>query len=370
MQRFSCQTCGNEVYFENTRCVHCNAHLGFEPTRAEMLSAPDGLDFHAPDDEGDVYRLCANINDSACNWLLPANDPETLCLACRHNKVIPNLADQHAANLWRAIEQAKRVLFYSLVRWRLPMPTKAEDEQRGLAFSFLADEVMPDGSVKQHLTGHANGLITINIAEGDDAERERRRTQMNEPYRTLVGHFRHEVGHYYWDRLVADAGKEEEFRALFGDERADYGAALQQHYNAGPPIDWANNYISSYASAHPWEDFAETFAHYCHIVDSLETAGTFGLKVEHAGEAGRIHYDPYTQGSVPDLIESWVPLTVVMNAINRSMGQPDLYPFVLSKPVETKLEFIHRLIRDHVRQTMMPRKERRTPFLERFWSSI
>ncbi|MCF3933646.1 putative zinc-binding peptidase [Acuticoccus sp. M5D2P5] len=345
MKRFTCQTCGNEVYFANTRCVHCNAHLGFEPARAIMLSAPDGEDWRAPDDPGIVFRVCANISHSACNWLVPASEPETLCLSCRHNKMIPNLADPHAAELWRALEAAKRVMFYSLIRWRLPMPTMEEDPARGLAFSFLADEVLPDGSVKQHMTGHADGLITINIAEGDDAERERRRTEMNEPYRTLVGHFRHEIGHYYWDRLVADQGREADFRALFGDEREDYAAALQRHYSEGAPPDWQNSFISTYATAHPWEDFAETFAHYCHIVDSLETAAAFGLHVAHLGEGGEVRYDPYVEGTEADLIASWVPLTVAMNAINRSMGQPDLYPFVLSTPVEEKLGFIHDLIR-------------------------
>jgi len=55
------------------------------------------------------------------------------------------------------------------------------------------------------LTSHCNGLITLNIAEADDAERERRRVKFHEPYRTLLGHLRHEVAHYYWDRLIANS---------------------------------------------------------------------------------------------------------------------------------------------------------------------
>jgi hypothetical protein len=90
----------------------------------------------------------------------------------------------------------------------------------------------------------------------------------------LLGHFRHEVGHYFWDRLVAtDPHQLEEFRVLFGDDRQDYGEALKRHYDEGAPANWQDTYISMYATMHPWEDFAETWAHYLHIVDTLETAG-------------------------------------------------------------------------------------------------
>ncbi|MEO1104394.1 MAG: putative zinc-binding metallopeptidase, partial [Pseudomonadota bacterium] len=208
----------------------------------------------------------------------------------------------------------------------------------GLAFDFLADQTHPDGTTRQHMTGHASGLITINIAEGDDAERERRRTQLGEPYRTLVGHFRHEVGHYYWDRLVApDPALLAEFRATFGDERPDYAEALKRFYTNGPRPDWREHHISAYASAHPWEDFAETFAHFIHMVDGLETAAEFGLSTTTIT-------DPYTHREVGDLIAAWVPTTVAVNAVNRSMGQPDLYPFVLSGPVRKKLAFLSRLL--------------------------
>ncbi len=201
--------------------------------------------------------------------------------------------------------------------------------------------MLPDGSAKNHLTGHANGLVTINIAEGDDAERERRRASMGEPYRTLVGHFRHEVGHYYWDRLVAtDPARLEAFRALFGDDREDYGEALKRHYDQGAPADWAENFISTYATAHAWEDFAETFAHYVHMVDGLETAAAFGAAIG-TGEAVA---DPYHADDPQRLVTAWVPTTVAINAINRSMGQPDLYPFVLSPAVSEKLAFIHAMI--------------------------
>jgi hypothetical protein len=341
MRRFRCQNCGHEVYFDNTLCLTCGFRLGYVPTEARMLSAPPGTEeWHdrAP------HRACANAPLVACNWLVPEASPDALCRACRHNRVIPNLSDAEAVVRWAQIELAKRALFYSLIRWNLPTPTITEAEE-GLAFDFLADETASDGTVKIVLTGHASGIITLNIAEGDDAERERRRTMMGEPYRTLVGHFRHEIGHFYWDRLVRDGGHIDAFRAVFGDEREDYGEALKRHYANGPPEDWRERTISAYAASHPWEDFAETFAHYLHIVDALETAHSFGI--QRVAEDGTISVDadPYRQGTLAELIAAWVPVTVALNAVNRSLGQPDLYPFVLSPAVEEKLAFVHRLIR-------------------------
>ena len=358
MKRFTCRNCGNEIYFDSTQCVKCGNALGFNASRGIMLSTPVGQQWTV---DGVAYNACANAQHSACNWLVRADSGDTLCRACSHNRTIPDLSDPGTADLWRSLERAKRHLFYSIIRWNLPQPTMAEDPDHGLAFDFLADQQNADGSVTPVLTGHDDGLITINIAEGDDAEREKRRTEMGEPYRTLVGHFRHEVGHYYWDRLVRDAGKEEEYRAIFGDERADYGQALQNHYGNGPPADWENSFISSYATAHPWEDWAETFAHYIHIVDALETAAAFGIRTSGlAGEKDdtEVDFDPYTQGTIGHLLKAWVPVTVAMNAINRSMGQPDLYPFVLSKPVEQKLGFVHRLIRSYAHEAAPTHKRR------------
>ncbi len=173
---------------------------------------------------------------------------------------------------------------------------------------------------------------------------------MGEPYRTLLGHVRHEVGHYYWTRLVDEGGRQEEFRALFGDERQDYGAALQAHYANGSPTGWEANFVSAYAAAHPWEDFAETWAHYLHIVDTLETARAFGMKVRPRVRtdidlSGEVDFDPYRAAGIDELMEAWLPLTLAVNCLNRSMGQPDLYPFVLSSPAIGKLGFVHGLIR-------------------------
>lgn len=345
MKIFECRTCGMAAYFDNTTCVHCGSRLGYDAASSTMQAiAPDGDGWL--DRDGRSWRLCANAAYDACNWLLPADDgAQRFCLACRFNRTVPDLSLPDTRENWRRIEAAKRHLFYSLLRWQLPMPGREQDPAQGLAFDLLADVTGPDGAVETVMTGHADGLITINVAEGDDAEREKRRAAMNEPYRTLLGHFRHEIGHYYWDRLVRDGGRLEGFRALFGDEREDYGAALRRHYENGPAPGWQDSFISSYAAAHPWEDFAETWAHYIHIVDTLETAEAFGMRVRHpdVADPGRL-FDPYLVRDVGELLQAWIPLTVAMNAVNRSMGQPDLYPFVLSEPVTARLQFICELV--------------------------
>jgi hypothetical protein len=260
--------------------------------------------------------------------------------------MIPDLSQARNLARWRKIEVAKHRLFYTLLKLRLPLATRTEDAE-GLAFDFIADREI-DGHHTSVMTGHASGLITINLAEADDPERERQRFEMGEAYRTLLGHFRHEIAHYYWARLVARSSGLQEFRNIFGDERKDYVAALDQHYAQGPPPDWPEHFVSAYASVHPWEDFAETWAHYFHMVDTLETAGGFGLtlrpKVAKGIElAAKIDFDPH-HAELDRIIEAWLPLTFAVNSINRSMGLPDLYPFVLAPPVIVKLAFLHRLM--------------------------
>lgn len=350
MKLFACQGCGNPVHFDNSACVNCGRTLGYLPAKFDMTALERlGDGWKALADPSRAYVFCANARYEACNWLLPADDGHGFCEACRHNRTVPQLSDDGALWNWRKLEAAKRFLFYSLMRWRLPRPDRTENVEAGLAFDFIEDEVGSDGTVKPVMTGHQDGLITINLAEADDGERERRRTQMGEPYRTLVGHLRHESGHYYWARLVRDRGRVDQCRALFGDDTADYGDALRRHHESGPPLDWQEAFISAYATSHPWEDFAETWAHYIHIVDSLETASAFGLSIQPRHRAGAgleasVTLQPYFAGSVHELVSAWSPLTIAINSINRSMGQPDLYPFVLSAPVIEKLQFVHECI--------------------------
>ncbi len=249
------------------------------------------------------------------------------------------------------MEVAKHRLFYTLLRLKLPLRDIADsDPEQGLAFDFLAD---PPGSGPRILTGHDEGLITINLAEANDAMREHLRNEMGEPYRTLLGHFRHEIGHYYWNELVRNGGRLEACRAVFGDDSRDYGEALKLHYEQGPPAGWEETYISAYASMHPWEDFAETWAHYLHIVETLETASAFGLHIHpRRTDEGLLHadinFDPYKAANIGQLIDAWLPLTFAMNAINRSMGHADMYPFVMSPRVMQKLGFIHELVHGRV----------------------
>lgn len=351
MKLFRCQHCGNTIHFSNDICLACNSRIGYIRKLFDMsaLLPNDHGGWNALADPERRYFFCENAAEGACNWLVPADSGETFCLACRFNLTIPDLSIPENHDRWRRIEQAKKHLFYSLTRWDLPIPRRIDDPEHGLAFEFLADVRDTNGNVTETvLTGHSNGLVQINIAEADDAERERRRALMGEPYRTLIGHFRHEVGHFYWDLLVKDRDGISAFSDVFGDPSKDYDAALQTHYANGAPPDWQQKYISAYASSHPWEDFAETWAHCFHMVDGLETARAHGIFPADL-PAGAIHpteVDPYEATSIDQIIAAWIPLTVAINSINRSLGQPDLYPFVLTDAIVRKIDYVFRLIAD------------------------
>jgi hypothetical protein len=351
MRIFHCDHCDNLIFFENHSCVNCGRQLAFLPDIAEIGSLDPGTPgtWVSPLAGASPfgYRLCENYTaQNVCNWAIPADDPHTLCASCRLTRVIPDLSIPGNAENWYKLEVAKRRLVYNLLHLRLPVVNKTDDPDGGLAFEFMADPVNGDAPV---LTGHANGLITINIAEADDAERERRRNALHEPYRTLLGHVRHEVGHYYWERLIAGTDRLEPFRALFGDERADYGAALQAHYQNGPPADWQERFVTTYATAHPWEDWAETWAHYLHMTDTLETAAACGVSIKpRRRDEPALPRVPVAAGS-PEaafdrLMASWFPLTYVLNNLNRGLGVPDGYPFVLSQRAVEKLRFVHDVI--------------------------
>lgn len=354
MKLFKCPCCSQLLYFENTRCENCGHRLGYVP-EADILTALEPAGTGAADDapawrslahDGGTYRFCDNAANDACNWLIAAHDPATLCTACRHNRMIPDLSDPKAKLAWQKIEYAKHRLFYTLLRLGLPMPATGEAPEP-LVFDFLADAAT--AGVPKVLTGHDNGVITIALAEADDIERERRRSAMGEPYRTLLGHFRHEVGHYYWDLLVREGGKLEPCRAMFGDDTVDYEQALKTHYAQGVPADWHESFVSAYATTHAWEDFAESWAHYLHIVDSLEMARAFGVTVQPrvddtGGLTADADVDVYGGGDFHPVVDTWIPIGFAMNSVNRCMGQNDLYPFVLSPRVIDKLGFIHRLV--------------------------
>ncbi len=319
MELLNCPQCARVVYFDNDTCLACNTPLAFDPGPREMVKAGvDGV-------------LCKNAsNHNVCNWTALPGSP--FCLACNANKTIPDLSAPGNLARWRAMERAKRRLYYSLRELGLveasaqPFPERTPP----LRFQFLGAT-----ADKPVTTGHEDGLITIDIAEAEDAERERRRDALGEDYRTPLGHLRHEIGHYFWLLLVDSVGQHEEFRALFGDEREDYGKALKRYYEKGAGANRQHNCISAYASAHPHEDWAETFAHYLHIHDTMTTAQEIG-------------FIPMTDLDGQALVEAWIPLSVRLNLLNRSMGLRDLYPFVLTKPVRDKLIYVHDAIQRSV----------------------
>lgn len=322
MHQFAC-SCGNPLHFNDTACERCGDTAGFDPRIFSMVS----LNAHGAIE---ALRHCENASWGACNWVLGEAESHELCLACRLNSIIPNLSLAENQSAWIALEQAKKHLIYQILRLRLPI-----DEAGGahpLRFSFAANV----------RTGHLNGLITVDLDEANPVERERQRQLFGEPHRTLVGHMRHESGHFFWMRLVEESERLAAFRALFGDERQDYGAALQRHHAGGAQPDWHLRHVSAYASSHPWEDWAETWAHYLHMLEALDTAHSTGVRVADAPQGA---FDAYARASFPELMERWIPLTAVMNSLNRALGLDDFYPFVLSPLAREKMAFVHDTIR-------------------------
>jgi hypothetical protein len=350
--------CGTPIFFRNSRCLSCERALAYEPSSAQMVALKPWAEVAGAyqiegDASGRLYHRCNNFPRAAgCNWLVPLEHfhGEGLCIACSLNRTIPHQEEAAHQRLWARIEVAKRRLVSQLLALGLPVRSLGsspwQDAQRGLAFDFLRE--WPGQPIT---TGHANGVITVNAMEADDAERERIRTALHEPYRTLLGHLRHEVGHYYWQRLVSGTQWLVSFRQLYGDERADYSGALQRHYEQGAPVDWHERHVSAYASSHPWEDWAETWAHYLHLRDALDTATSFGLEAEDV----ELRLQPYTEEALWDAqrpgaadflrwINAWLRMTSVLNELSDSMGQNAFYPFVLSRAVVAKLQLVHEVI--------------------------
>jgi hypothetical protein len=351
MKIFQCSHCFHSVYFENAFCERCQHALGFDLAQKTMITLVE-KEQHLEDiqDPKVHYQYCDNKKYNVCNWLIPVGNEKPLCPACDLNRTIPNIEDGSNIQQWRELENAKHRLVYALVRSGLPIESKEDAPETGLSFDFLTE---PENASKKErvFTGHANGVITINLVEADSVQREVARTQMEENYRTLIGHFRHEVGHYYWDRLIAsDKDTLAAFRTLFGDEQADYAKALKEYYADGPPADWRETYISAYAASHPWEDWAEMWAHYFHLMSTLETANSLGLtmapQLAHTEcLRANVDFDPYQESDFKRITDAYVPVTLAINSMNRSMGQPDLYPFILSESSLEKLHFIHQLMR-------------------------
>ncbi|MCW8889308.1 MAG: putative zinc-binding peptidase [Sedimenticola sp.] len=356
MKTYRCQ-CGVRLHFENTRCMSCQHELGFLPDdRTLSALAPLGDHHWQALENGSRYRKCRNYEQHhVCNWMVPEYDPHAYCFSCRLSEIIPDLSNPDNLVAWGLIENAKRRLLYSLMWLELPIINREQDPQSGLAFHLMEDQGYSEFAQAlpvQDLvfTGHRNGIITLNIAEANPVSREQTRAHMNENYRTLLGHFRHESGHYYWDVLLRHSPRIEEFRSLFGDERIGYADVMQGYYDNGPVANWQTNWISGYASAHSWEDWAETWAHYLHMIDSMETANDYGFDLLDASarlpSRQQFSVDYLASISIHDLVNEWSHFTVALNDMNRSMGLPDAYPFVLTDAITQKLAFVHSMIID------------------------
>lgn len=345
MKLFSCKHCNNTLYFENSICLSCRNPVGFDSLRLNMLTVQKNkTDSHYTDIlSKKTYKYCQNAQESTCNWLIPSTSTATYCVACELNRTIPPLTITQNRVRWQKIEIAKHRLVYSLLKLELPIKKKINNSVEGIAFDFTVDH-----SAKSVMTGHQSGLITINIKEADEAERAKNKHDLNEKYRTLLGHFRHEIGHYYWDVLIKNDPKQlQKFRKLFGDETVNYEQALRGYYS-NPNKNTSNHYISIYATSHPWEDWAESWAHYMHLMDTVETAFNFGIQLDTESlnarniTAPKIS-DPYAVKKFIDIFNMWVPLGFAVNGLSRSMGHPEFYPFVISEEIVEKLSFIHKI---------------------------
>lgn len=361
MKIYNCNVCDELLYFENTQCLTCGSLLGYLPVFDTMssLEAIDGSIWKAlaPEGQGGIYRKCHNYKEeNVCNWMIPIDDTNAFCLSCRLDEIIPDLSISENREYWRRLEEAKRRLVYSLLRLGLPLRNKLEDPENGLGFAFLAEDKKPRiKESRKVITGHAQGKITINIAEANDAIREKMRLNLNERYRTLLGHFRHEIGHYYWFLLIgSNSDLLSQFRDVFGNEQENYNQALKSYYSEGASSDWQRQFVSAYASSHPWEDWAESWAHYLHMFDTLETARAWGLTVrfKKGNEQRAIHLE-HNILSFEEMRNQWIYLSCTLNSLNRSMGMKDVYPFVWSESAIEKLRFIQQVIitlKEEVRQ--------------------
>ncbi len=346
MQRFTCE-CGNVLFFGSSTCLKCGNQVGYDPQRSTMLRLQPG----------GGMKLCDNgVKYGVCNWLLPSDSGALLCMSCRMNRTIPDLSAERNRTLWGRTETAKRRLLYTLLRLGMTLPSKTENPKTGLAFDTVSTLSNPEVT-----TGHLNGIITVNLEEADDTYRQFNRQQLGESSRTLLGHFRHESAHYLWQRNLSELAWDDPlrlaFRERFGDEWLDYASALSTHYERGAPVGWEQSFITGYAASHPWEDWAETWSHYLQITDGLETCESLGIQVQFIalplvmlpGEAGTLP-SMLPQSGVADgeflaRLQRWMCLSTVLNEIAFSLGEPALYPFVISVRVAQKLRLAHHFTR-------------------------
>lgn len=341
MRSFGCPQCRVNVSFEALVCEACGAELGYHPPSYRYYVITDG----AADVHGERWAQCAN-RDWACNWLVNPATGRTTCDSMEFIRGRPDSDDTVALEKLADAAHWLRRLIYQLDHLGLPLDSY-QDREGGLAFDMFSSLALGEPVT----IGHANGVITIDLAETLDDRRERLRIKLGEPYRTMLGHLRHEVGHYYQSILVEQPGGQllDECRALFGDERISYADEIARHYRFGAPEHWRDSHISEYATMHPWEDFAESFAHYLHITDTMETAGASGMMLssqrinDYDGPPVSPRFD-YGSEHFGAMLQDWHWVSTFFNRINRSMGKADLYPFEINEVVASKLAFVHKVV--------------------------
>jgi hypothetical protein len=336
MRIFHCDRCGAVVPFSAQSCGWCDVPLAYvseERAIRPLLGTSDPAVFVVEGADQPVWR-CLNTA-WGCNWLTPVESGNEWCRACRLTRGRPDTARREAIEAWMMAESAKRWLLHQLAELSLPYEPRSPSAPDGLAFDLV---YLPG---QGGITGHRDGLVTLDLAEADDRLRDDLRRRLGEPFRTLIGHLRHEVGHYYWRRLVVESGSIGSFRDLFGDETSDYQIAIERYYRAGAG-DWdPTRFVSPYAAAHPFEDWAETFAHYLHIVDATDTAIAHGLVPMERG--------PVAIGQAPvadfeKVLAAWRPLNLAVSAIAESLGAAPLYPLDPTGQVVRKLSFVGRVV--------------------------
>ena len=330
MHQLQCQ-CGQSVFSDNTQCLNCGRVLGFNPFRGEMLSLDAQPDGRLQAADGSSWQLCANREQhQVCNGLVDGSAAGTLCAGCALNRTIPVLDRPENLRRWQKLEGAKRRMIAGLSRLGLDVRCKINSHSAGMRFDFMEDQRShPDVLETFVSTGHKNGVITINVVEADDVQRVQARELMGERYRTLLGHFRHEAGHFFYTELTQDLAA---FSQVFGDPSEDYDSALEAYYKNGPTADWGQHFISAYACSHPLEDWAECFAHYLHMQDALATASACGLATIS------------DSANLSEQLQAWSALSMGLNEVSRSLGQRDAYPFIITDEIAQKLAFVHEAI--------------------------
>lgn len=275
--------------------------------------------------------FCANRDIIGCNWIAP--EEGAFCRSCAMTALAPDPQIPNAIPNWAETEAAKRWVLDNLGRWHWFRP---EDSGTRPIFHMLAD------GVTTAAMGHGDGVVTISVSEADPVIRVTRREALDEPYRTMIGHIRHEIAHMLWWRLSLREDFLLAFREMFGDERVDYTSALQKHYNQGPPKDWELFYLTSYASSHPHEDWAETAAHLLHLTDITDSFVATELTSPELPGHG---WSPYSEPDADLLIHVATTLATRVNHINRSMGLADVYLYAHSEKAHRKLAFVHNWLR-------------------------